>query len=92
MSHLGRKPVRGGRPPNDRKIIGIVAAARGDLAHIMVRVLMLVVLFSMSVKKAAAVIIIYRRKLRRARGVESCETITIHPRWAIDEYARSFRN
>lgn len=31
--HFGRKPVRGGRPPNDNKIRGVMAERIGVLVH-----------------------------------------------------------
>lgn len=34
--HLGRNPVRGGKPPNDIRMIRVVEISSGDLFHIFV--------------------------------------------------------
>lgn len=41
MSHLGIKPVRGGRPPSERRMRGAMAVMAGILVHVVARVLML---------------------------------------------------
>jgi len=41
MSHLGAKPVRGGRPPRDRRMRGVRVARGGNLVHEVARVLIL---------------------------------------------------
>ena len=85
MSHLGMKPVSGGRPPNDRRIRGVSAVRAGVLAQDMARVLMLVALFSLKTRNVENVITIYVIRARRVREGENCRTKIIHPRWAIEE-------
>lgn len=51
MSHFGMKPVRGGRPPSDRRIRGVRAVRAGALAQDVARELMLVALFTLKTRK-----------------------------------------
>lgn len=60
-------PVRGGRPPNERRISGTIAVSTGVLAHIIVRELIEVALFILNVVNAAAVITKYVNKARSER-------------------------
>lgn len=56
ISHLGRKPERGGRPPRERRVMGKRAVRRGAFDQEVPRELMVVALLSLSVRKAADVI------------------------------------
>lgn len=58
ISHLGMKPVSGGKPPNDRRIKGIRDEMIGVLAHEIVKVPIVVVLFIMKARKVEDVMII----------------------------------
>jgi len=58
MSHLGRNPVRGGRPPRDRRIRHVRAAIVGALVQAEARVIVFVQLMLFRVRKAALVITI----------------------------------
>lgn len=51
INHLGRKPVRGGRPPSDSNTKGVMAAKIGDFAHDIASELMLVALLSLKMRK-----------------------------------------
>lgn len=44
ISHLGRKPVMGGRPPRERSNRGEAVVRRGALAHDVAKVLTVVAL------------------------------------------------
>jgi len=55
MSHFGAKPVRGGRPPSERRIRGARPARAGALAHAVARVLMLVEFELLNVRNAEEV-------------------------------------
>lgn len=92
MSHLGIKPVRGGRPPKESRIKGVKAVRAGVLVQEVARVLMAVALLSLKARKVAEVIIMYVRSVRRVRVGENCSTRIIQPRWAIEEYARILRS
>jgi len=48
ISHLGMKPVIGGRPPRDRRASGAMAVKTGPFAHDVARVLMVVALFNLN--------------------------------------------
>jgi len=85
MSHLGAKPVRGGRPPRERRIRGASPARIGVFAQEVAKVLMLVELEVLNVRNVAEVIIIYVERARIVREGLNCRTRIIHPRWAIDE-------
>lgn len=56
MSHFGIKPVRGGRPPSDRRMRGVRAVSVGVLAQERARVLMLVEVFSLKTRNVVVVI------------------------------------
>lgn len=90
--HFGMKPVRGGRPPRESSIRGIIEVSVGVLAHDRVSELMFVELLSLNVRKVAAVIIKYVIRARNVRDGENCSTRVIQPRWAMDEYAKIFRS
>lgn len=57
MSHFGMNPVRGGRPPNDRRIRGIRDVRMGVLAHDVAKELIVVVLLDRKMRKEEEVII-----------------------------------
>ena len=85
MSHLGIKPVSGGRPPRERRIRGVRAVNTGVLAHESASELMLVTLFTLNVRNVERVITKYVMRARRVREGEYCRTRIIHPRCAIEE-------
>lgn len=65
------KPVSGGSPPRESRIIGRIAVRRGAFAHDVDRVLILVALFALRVMKAAEVITRYVLSARRVRDGEN---------------------
>lgn len=90
--HFGMKPVRGGKPPRESSIRGIMEVSAGVLVHDRVSELIFVELLSLNVRKVAAVIMKYVIRARNVREGENWRTKIIQPRWAIDEYARIFRS
>ena len=56
MSHFGANPVKGGRPPKERRARGIMAVRAGAFAQEVARVLMLVELFSLNTMNVENVI------------------------------------
>lgn len=92
ISHLGINPVRGGRPPKDRRIRGVMVARMGIFAHAVARELMVVVSFSLKTRKVVNVIRKYVRRVSRVREGENCRIRIIQPRCAMEEYARIFRS
>lgn len=58
ISHLGMKPVRGGRPPKDSSARVVVIVMIGALVQLIARVLIFVVAITLNVRKAADVIMI----------------------------------
>ena len=56
MSHLGAKPVRGGRPPRDRRIRGASAVRAGVLGQEVARVLICVELEVLNIRNTEEVI------------------------------------
>lgn len=85
MSHFGIKPVRGGSPPNDKRIRGVRDVSTGALAQEVARTFTLVDLFSLNTRNVEIVIVKYTRRVRRVREGENCKTRIIQPRWAMDE-------
>jgi len=85
ISHFGIKPVRGGRPPRDRRTKGARAVRAGAFAQEVARALMVVALFNLNTRNVEIVIIKYVRRVKRVRRGENCKTIIIQPRWAIEE-------
>lgn len=57
ISHLGIKPVSGGRPPSERSSRGVRAVRAGVFAHDVARVLILVVLFNLKIRNVENVMI-----------------------------------
>lgn len=92
ISHFGIKPERGGRPPRDNNTRAVNAARVGDLVHEVARVLIVRELLAFSARKVEDVMTIYMDRLRSVREGANCKINTIHPRWAIEEYARILRN
>jgi len=92
ISHFGAKPVRGGRPPSERRTSGAKPARAGTLDHAAPRELTLVELEALNVRKAEEVIIIYVDSARMLREGLNWRTRIIQPKWAIDEYARTLRS
>lgn len=70
INHLGINPVRGGRPPRDSRIMGVIAVTMGALAHEAAIILTVVVLLILNVRKAENVITKYNK---RARSVSEGE-------------------
>lgn len=56
INHFGINPVRGGRPPRDRRINGVKEVSAGDLVHEVAKELMFVDLFALKIKKVEEVI------------------------------------
>lgn len=92
ISHFGAKPVSGGRPPSDSSMRGVRAVRAGVFAQEVARVLMFVELFNLNTRNVENVMIKYVRRVSRARDGINWVTSIIHPRWAMDEYARIFRS
>ena len=92
INHLGMKPVSGGRPPRERRIKQAIAARAGDLVQEEASVTVLVASMLLRVRKAAAVITIYVIKAIRVSWGAIWATRIIHPKWAMDEYARILRS
>lgn len=59
ISHLGRKPVSGGRPPRERRTKQAIAVRVGDLVQEEAKVTVLVASMLLRVRNAAVVITIY---------------------------------
>lgn len=55
MSHFGKKPVSGGKPPRENKTGGTKKEREGLFVQEMASELMLVVLFSLKIMKAEKV-------------------------------------
>lgn len=92
ISHLGMNPVRGGRPPKDKRTRGVMAARMGVFVHAVARELIVVVSFSLKTRNVVNVIRKYVMKVRRVREGENCRIKIIQPRCAIEEYARILRS
>ncbi len=60
MSHLGRKPVRGGRPARESRASSSIALRDGTLVHVVISVDSFRTLIVFRVRKTVAVIIAYR--------------------------------
>lgn len=58
MSHLGRNPVRGGRPARESSVNSSIAFNEGILVHAVIRVERFFTLIEFIVRKTAAVIIV----------------------------------
>lgn len=80
ISHLGAKPVSGGRPPKDSSIRGVRAVRIGVFAQEVARELTFVELFSLKTRNAENVIIKYVRRVIRASDGINWVTSIIHPR------------
>lgn len=84
--------MRGGRPPNERRMRGVRAVRAGAFAQDVARVLIFVDLLSLNTRNVEDVMIRYVRRVRSVMEGENCKTRIIQPRWAIDEYARILRS
>ena len=60
ISHLGRKPVIGGRPARDSRVRSSIAFSEGVLVHVVVRVDSFSTLVVFRVRKMVEVIRAYR--------------------------------
>lgn len=85
-------PVRGGRPPRERRMRGVRVVRAGVFAQEVASALILVELLILRTKKAEAVIMKYVIKVRRVSWGENWRTRIIQPRWAMEEYARILRS
>lgn len=85
MSHLGAKPVKGGRPPKERRIRGISAVRAGLFVQVVASELMLRAFFVLKDRKRVVVIRRYVSKVISVSDGLNCEIKIIQPRWAIDE-------
>lgn len=85
ISHLGRNPVRGGRPPRESRISGVSEVRTGAFVHEIASMLMVVELFNLKATKVENVITKYVRRARRVKEGMNCTTSIIQPRWAIEE-------
>lgn len=82
---MGIKPVRGGRPPRERRVKGTIAVIRGAFTQVVARALIFVALLNLMVKKAAEVITRYVERAKSVRAGANWAIIIIHPRCAIEE-------
>lgn len=57
MSHFGINPVRGGRPPSDKRTRGIRVVRMGVLAHDVAKELIVVVLLDRKMRKEEEVMV-----------------------------------
>lgn len=55
ISHLGKNPVKGGRPPRERRIRGVREAKTGALAQLVARALMVWELFDLNSRNVEVV-------------------------------------
>ena len=85
ISHLGMKPVSGGRPPRESRIRGARAVRAGAFAQEAASMLIVAELLSLKIRKAEVVITRYVRRARRVRDRENCKMSVIQPRWATEE-------
>jgi len=85
MSHLGIKPVSGGRPPNERRTRGARAVRAGAFVQEVASALIFVALLNLNTRKVEKVMTRYVRRVSRVSEGEYCRTRIIHPRWAIEE-------
>lgn len=85
ISHFGINPVRGGRPPRDRRTRGVSEVSAGAFAQEVARVLMVVARLSLKTRNVENVIIKYVRSVRSVNDGENWMMRIIQPRWAIDE-------
>lgn len=60
ISHLGRKPVRGGRPARERRVNIRVALSAGVFVHVVISVDRFKVLIEFRVRNTAVVIKAYK--------------------------------
>lgn len=84
--------MRGGRPPRDRRIRGVMAVRAGVFVQERARELIAVALLSLKLRNVAVVIARYISRARMVKGGENCNTRIIQPRCAVEEYARIFRS
>lgn len=80
MNHLGMKPVRGGRPPRDKKIRGARAIRAGAFVQEAARVLMVVVLLSLKTRNVEKVMAMYVSSVSSVREGAICSTRIIQPK------------
>lgn len=71
INHFDIKPVRGGRPPRDRRTGGRRVVIIGAFAQEMASVLIVVALLNLNTRKAEKVIRKYVNRERSAKGGEN---------------------
>lgn len=79
------KPVRGGRPPSDRRTRGVSVVRMGVLAQDVASAFTVVALFSLKRRNIEMVIARYVVSVSRVRAGENCRTRIIQPRCAMEE-------
>lgn len=89
---FGANPVSGGRPASDRRTSIVVEVKMGDFGHDEVMLVSFVAEIDIKRRNMAEVIIRYRTKLKMAKIGLNFITVTIQPRWAIEEKAMILRN
>lgn len=92
ISHLGIKPESGGSPPRDSSVVDRIIMVCGELVHMVPRSLIVVEVVAFIKRKIGVVIIIYIIKVRVEMFGAIVRVAMIHPVWAIDEKAISFRS
>jgi len=85
ISHLGMKPVSGGRPPSERRTRGASAVRAGAFVQEVASALTFVALLSLNTRKVEKVIMRYVRRVSKVSEGENCRMRIIHPRCAIEE-------
>lgn len=80
MSHLGIKPVSGGRPPSERSTRGASEVRAGAFDQEVANELTLVDLFNLKIRNIEKVITKYVRRASSVREGENCNTKIIQPR------------
>lgn len=69
-----------------------MAVIAGALDHEVASLLMVVALFILNIRNAERVIVIYVARARSESEGANCRISIIHPKWAIEEYARILRS
>lgn len=67
MSHFGKKPISGGRPPRESRIRGRTEVNKGALVQEVARALIVVVVLILRERNIAVVITMYVAKARVVR-------------------------
>lgn len=70
ISHFGRNPVKGGRPPRDSRVRGVMAKRMGVFVQEVDSELIVVEWENLNVKNKENVSVIYVIKVKKVRGGE----------------------